>query len=121
MVLYFIQQTKINKGTNPHKLTTRKGRVVSTVVSCPYSKYENRVPFFQSPGTPLTSVLEQQKRTNRVKSIARTGESYATHLGTGTSDDSGHLPVELLGGPETAGLVEKRVDLRDRAAIACRD
>jgi len=44
-----------------------------------------------------------------------------THLGTSAREDGGHLPVELLRGPKAAGLVEKRVDLRDRAAVARRD
>ncbi len=43
------------------------------------------------------------------------------HLGTGAREDSGHLPIELLGSPKAAGLVEKGVDWRDRAAVTRRD
>ena len=43
------------------------------------------------------------------------------HLGTRAGEDGGHLPIELLGAPEAAGLVEKGVDLRDRAPVPRRD
>ena len=112
MVLYFIQQTKINKGTNP-QLTTRKGIVVSTVVSCPISSIE--IQDRSVSGNTLTSVLGKEGQSGCER------DRNATHLGTGAREDSGHLPIELLGGPEAAGLVEEGVDLRDRAAIACGD
>ena len=88
--------------------------MVSTVVSCPISSIE--IQDRSVSGNTLTSVLER-----KVNSVASATERNATHLGTGAREDSGHLPIELLGGPEAAGLVEKGVDLRDRAAIACGD
>lgn len=112
MVLYFIQQTKSNKATIS-QLTTRKGRVVSTVVSCPIPSMRLcTVPVF---GNTLTSVLERKGQFDHEC------DRNAAHLGTSAREDSGHLPIELLGHPKAAGLVEKGVDLRDRAAVARRD
>lgn len=88
--------------------------MVSTVVSCPIPSMRfETVPISRNT---LTSVLERKGQFDR-----RECDRNAAHLGTGAREDSGHLPIELLGHPKATGLVEKGVDLRDRAAVARRD
>ena len=53
--------------------------------------------------------------------MRKADETPLACLGTRASEDSGHLPIELLGHPEAAGLVEKGVHLGDGTAVARRD
>ena len=87
--------------------------MVSTVVSCPIPSM--RFETVPVSGNTLTSVLERKGQFDRER------DRNAAYLGTGAREDSGHLPIELLGHPKAPGLVKKGVDLRDRAAVARRD
>lgn len=118
MVLHFISADKIQQ-RNKSKTHHEEGKSGEHGSLLSYSKYENQGPSSLPGHTNLRAKRGTKKDVNLGPWIMQK-ERHA-HLGTRAREDGGHLPIELLGAPEAAGLVEKGVDLRDRAPVPRRD